>query len=202
VETLYYKYGGKRYAVPTHGKIMKIIDFGRSIYTFNGNTFTSNCFAPDGDAYTQYNTEPYYNSRKPRVENNYAFDLCRLGTSIYDFVFDEDDDETNEMDAFQSLINEWCLDDNNKNVLYKKNGDERYPQFKLYKMIARTVSRHLPENQLSKFDAFLWQEKDEFPVAVWDDVENGSKQLEEQEEGRHLPWMDVDAMPSFQKPLL
>ena len=32
-----------------------------------------------------------------------------------------------------------------KNILYKKNGDERYPDFKLYKMIARTVHNHTPE---------------------------------------------------------
>jgi hypothetical protein len=32
--------------------------------------------------------------------------------------------------------------------LYKKNGDERYPNFKLYKMIARTVHEHTPHEQL------------------------------------------------------
>ena len=35
-----------------------------------------------------------------------------------------------------------------KNVLYKSNGEERYPNFKLYKMIARTVHEHTPEKQL------------------------------------------------------
>jgi hypothetical protein len=48
------------------------------------------------------------------------------------------------------LIEEWCLDDKNRNVLYKKNGEERYPDFKLYKMIARTVHAHIPELQLTK----------------------------------------------------
>ena len=32
----------------------------------------------------------------------------------------------------------------------KKNGDERYPEFKLYKMIARTVHLHTPLNQLEE----------------------------------------------------
>ena len=50
----------------------------------------------------------------------------------------------------QSLISEWCHDDNNKNILYKKNGQERYPEFKLYKMIARLVHNHTPEKQLDK----------------------------------------------------
>jgi hypothetical protein len=48
------------------------------------------------------------------------------------------------------LVEEWCLDDKKRNVLYKKNGEERYPDFKLYKMIARTVHAHTPEAQLIK----------------------------------------------------
>ena len=30
--------------------------------------------------------------------------------------------------------------------MYKNNGDDRYPDFKLYKMIARTVTKHIPSN--------------------------------------------------------
>lgn len=32
--------------------------------------------------------------------------------------------------------------------MFKKNGKDRYPGFKLYKMIARTVHHHTPEKQL------------------------------------------------------
>ena len=35
-------------------------------------------------------------------------------------------------------------------MLYKNNGEERYPDFKLYKMIVRTVHNHLPEKQLER----------------------------------------------------
>jgi isocitrate lyase len=35
------------------------------------------------------------------------------------------------------------------NILYKNNGQERYPDFKLYKMIARNVHAHTPQAQLS-----------------------------------------------------
>ena len=45
---------------------------------------------------------------------------------------------------------EWCCDDNNINVLYKNNGIERYPDFKLYKMIARCVHNHTPNAQLER----------------------------------------------------
>ena len=146
---LYYTYNRKIYKVPTYGKIFKIIDFGRAIYNYNGRRLCSDSFAPMGDAATQYNCEPYMDVSKPRLDPNYSFDLCRLGCSLYDFVID-DDDNPKFYDDLQQLIHEWCLDDNKKNILYKQNGDERYPNFKLYKMIARTVHNQTPEHQLSR----------------------------------------------------
>ena len=68
---------------------MKIIDFGRAIYTYNSKFFISDSFHPDGDAATQYNTEPYFNDKKPRLEPNFSFDLCRLACSIFDYVVDD-----------------------------------------------------------------------------------------------------------------
>ena len=156
IEFLYYCYKNKFYKVPTYGKIYKIIDFGRSIYKYQGKLLCSDSFAPGGDAATQYNCEPFMNENKPRLEPNMSFDLCRLGCSIYDFVID-DENNPKKMDDFQKMIARWCMDDNEKNVLYKSNGDERYPNFKLYKMIARTVHKHTPEEQfkfklLSQFE--------------------------------------------------
>jgi hypothetical protein len=148
-EYVYYCYESKYYRVPTHGKLMKIIDFGRSIYKYRGKLFCSDSFAPGGDADTQYNSEPYFNETKARVDPNPSFDLCRLGCSIYDFVINEEGEAHPEtLDDFQKTIVRWCLDDNRKNMLYKKNGDERYPNFKLYKMIARNVHKHTPQAQL------------------------------------------------------
>lgn len=150
-EFIYFKYNEVIYKVPTYGKIFKIIDFGRSIYKYKGHLFCSDSFAPGGDAATQYNFKPYYNSDKPVLEPNYSFDLCRLGCSIYDFIIDDESPEN--MNELQKTIYRWCLDDKETSILYKKNGSERYPQFKLYKMIARTVHAHTPENQL-KYDFF------------------------------------------------
>jgi len=156
IEYLYYCYNNNFYKIPTYGRIYKIIDFGRSIYKYQGKTLCSDSFAPGGDAVTQYNCEPFMNENKPRLEPNMSFDLCRLGCSIYDFVIDHENNHK-KMDDFQKTIVRWCMDDNDKNVLYKANGDERYPNFKLYKMIARTVHKHTPEEQfkfplLSQFE--------------------------------------------------
>jgi hypothetical protein len=157
---LYYEHENKTYKVPTYGRIYKLIDFGRAIYKYDNKVFCSDSFGPGGDASTQYNCEPFFNENKPRLEPNFAFDLCRLGTSIYDFMMDIEDD-ISTYDEFQKIIYEWCLDDNGKNVLYKKNGEERYPCFKLYKMIARTAHYHTPEAQLERsiFSQYVIEEE-------------------------------------------
>jgi hypothetical protein len=148
VEYIDYIYRDKSYRVPTYGHIFKIIDFGRAIYKFKGKSYMSDSFDKGGDAHTQYNCEPFFDEKKKRIEPNPSFDLCRLGCSIYDFILDENTD-LNDIDEFQRTILRWCTDDRGKNILYKKSGEDRYPDFKLYKMIARTVHEHTPEAQLA-----------------------------------------------------
>ena len=158
---LYYKYNDKYYKIPTYGKIFKIIDYGRAIYKFRGNVICSNSFHPKGDAATQYNFEPYFDESKPRLEPNFSFDLCRLGCSMFDFIV-EDINQIDEITSpLEKIIINWCLDDKGRNVLYKNNGDERYPDFKLYKMIARTVHNHTPSKVLeeSYFQIFTTSKK-------------------------------------------
>ena len=144
VDFLYYKVGDTFYKVPTNGRIFKLIDFGRAIYKFNNKLFCSDSFSSSGDAATQYNCEPYYNEKKPKIDPNPSFDLCRLGCSLFDFVCRDEVAKT----KLEKIVDSWCNDDNSKSVLYKSNGQERYPDFKLYKMIARTVNNLTPAEQL------------------------------------------------------
>jgi len=182
---LYYHYKKKHYKVPTFGKIFKIIDFGRAIYKFNGKTFCSDSFQTGGDAVTQYNTEPFFNDKKPRLEPNFSFDLCRLACSMFDYVIDDLDIlkniESQDFDPLVKLIVEWCIDDNGINVLYKNNGAERYPEFKLYKMIARCVHNHTPNAQL---------ERPEFSKFV----------ITKGQVGKGEPIMNIDTLPPFSAP--
>ena len=166
---IYYIYNKNTYKVPTFGKIFKIIDFGRSIYTFDNKIFCSDSYEKDGDAYGQYNCEPFLNHNKPRIEPNMSFDLCRLGCSIFDYLVDDIGDTTKFLDEtnikslnyVRKLIIEWCLDDKGINMLYKSNGQDRYPEFKLYKMIARCVHCHTPEAQLERdcFKQYIFEGK-------------------------------------------
>jgi hypothetical protein len=152
----------------TFGKIYKIIDFGRAIYKLNGKTFCSDSFQTGGDAATQYNTEPYFNEKKPRLEPNPSFDLCRLACSIFDYIiddFEEMKDLSKITDPVKRLIFEWCLDDKGINMLYKNNGVERYPEFKLYKMISRCVHSHTPQAQLERPEFEQFSFRPCFPLA-------------------------------------
>jgi len=174
---LYYRYNQKYYKVPTFGKIFKIIDFGRAIYKYKGRFICSDSYHSKGDAATQYNCEPYFNPKKPRLEPNMSFDLCRLACSLFDY-FVEDPNDIDPMDHLAKLMVEWTQDDKGRNILYKKNGDERYPDFKLYKMIARTVHKHTPQAQLAGpfFNKYIVPRK---------------------KVGRKTKFVDVDKMPDL-----
>ena len=156
---IYYCYKNQYYKVPTFGRSFKIIDFGRAIYKYKGNLFCSDSFENGGDAATQYNTEPYFNDKKSRIDPNYSFDICRLACSIFDYLVEDISNikylENNN--PIVKLVVEWCSDDKGINLLYKANGEDRYPEFKLYKMIARCSHIHTPENQLTRpeFSKFI-----------------------------------------------
>ena len=159
---LYYKFKDKHYKIPTFGKIYKIIDFGRAIYKYKDILICSDSFHKDGDAATQYNCEPYYNNKKSIVEPNMSFDLCRLGCSIYDFIIDRYESPDSKMSPIHKIITDWCIDDEGRNILYKNNDEERYPDFKLYKMIARKVHNHIPEKELDNklFNKYIVSKKE------------------------------------------
>ena len=158
---LYYKLNDRHYKIKTFGKIFKIIDFGRAIYSYKNNILISDSFYKTGDAATQYNFGEIYNSSKCLVEPNMSFDLCRLGCSIYDFIMAKYDSEK-EASKIEKIIMNWCIDDENRNILYKNNDEERYPDFKLYKMIARKVHNHVPSEEIknSYFDKWIVSKKE------------------------------------------
>jgi len=154
---LYYIYNDTKYLVPTYGKIYKIIDFGRSIYTIKNVLICSDSYQKHEDSYSQYNFGPCLQQNKSVVEPNYSFDLCRLSCSMIDEFIDSYDSNTlSKLTPFTQLLLHLCLDDQGYHILYKKNREERYPNFTLYKMIARTVHAHTPHNilQLECFEKY------------------------------------------------
>ncbi len=181
-EYLYYRIhgkGGKKtvYRVPTHGYIMKIIDFGRASFHMPepAGFFISDAFFPGNDAGQQYNCDPFFDARAgKKVEPNPSFDLCRLAVSLLEAIFptrpanaipvkimSREGPKTyaETVSPLYNLLWEWLTDDDGKNVLREPNGQERYPDFDLYSAIAADVHRAVPCMQLEKpvfADAFKW----------------------------------------------
>lgn len=193
-EFLYYLYEGQYYKVPTYGRIFKIIDFGRAIYKFRGELICSDSFHPKGDAATQYNFPPYYNPDKPTVEPNYSFDLCRFACALFDyFIYDlRKVEKLCKADPIIKLIVKWTTDDKGRNILYKSSGEERYPDFKLYKMISRSVHGHIPSNEIQN-PLF-----DQYKITMKKYKKHASLSAKFLKDGRNTHiLMNVDTLPNY-----
>jgi len=166
-EFFYYKTNdGRNWKVPTYGKLFRIIDFGRAIFTHNGTLCISDDYWPENEAGTQYNFGPFYSPKEPRAYPNPSFDLCRLAVSIIEALFLENPPADKEGGAIMSsedgrvqketvseLFNvmwSWLIDDDGRNVLWDTDQSERYPGFDLYCVIAQKVKGAVPREQLDK----------------------------------------------------
>ena len=171
-EFLFYKtIAGAVFKVPTYGKVFKIIDFGRAIFSINGQQFISDDFKTGNDADGQYAFPPLVEQPSTVIPPNASFDLARLAVSVFEGIFpvppadkeggaiisSEEGIEVKETVA--PLFNcmwKWMLDDNGENILNNADGSERFPDFDLYKHIAEKVHGAVPSRQFvdPAFDRF------------------------------------------------
>jgi len=174
-EFVYYKTGaGVVYRVPTFGKIFKIIDFGRAIYTINSTMYISDDFKEDNDAGEQYAFEPLMSDFDKEVPPNPSFDLCRLAVSLLDNLFPVKPEEIDggailskekglvvreTMSELYNLLWSFMIDDKGKNIFINPDESERFPDFDLYKHIAEWVHVAVPAEQVAKpiFAQYIWK---------------------------------------------
>ena len=177
--------GGDRfYKVPTFGRIMKIIDFGRATFrppttSTNNRTWYPDAYAHDAVASGQYNCGPYFEQGKPKVVPNKSFDLCRLAVAMLETLWPPEEIviaqprriltkepgrvQAETTSSLWNLLWLWLTDKNGRNVLRSPDDSERYPQFDLYCAIARDVQNAVPAQQITLplFDsAFRCRRKD------------------------------------------
>lgn len=173
-EFLYYKSrSGSVFRVPTYGKIFRIIDFGRAIFTINGHRFISDDFKNGNEADGQYAFEPLVSRPKKVVPPNPSFDLARLAVSLLDGIFPETPEAARGSSAailsdepglrvektvspLYNMVWTWMIDDDGANIFINPDGSERFPDFDLYKHIAAACHRAVPSQQIHNeaFDGF------------------------------------------------
>jgi hypothetical protein len=171
-EFFYYtKRSGEVFKVPTFGKLFRIIDFGRAIFSINGQIFFSDDFKAGNDADGQYCFKPLHPKPIREVRPNPSFDLARLAVSLFDALFpdspkekeggitlssEEGLDMQETVSDLYNVLWSWMIDDEGRNILVEPSGEERFPDFDLYKHIAASVHGAVPAEQFSKpsFDQF------------------------------------------------
>lgn len=129
---LYFAVNGIYYRIPTFGKITKIIDFARAVFTVDGHQFFSDVFKSDGDAEGQY-TYPYHKGTHIKYAPNPSFDLSYLAITIREHF-------THDSPIF-TLLEKWTTDK------YGNNLAHHTVDFDLYIKIAHNVNSAIPKNQ-------------------------------------------------------
>ena len=162
-EYLYYKINNKYFKIHTYGKIFKIIDFGRSIVTYNNKTYMNDVFSKNSEACGQYyypSQVDFYNKKEKNIPSNkpsYNFDLCRLSMTILDELGDKNIDE-----SILNLLNHMCTDKFGDN--YRDMNDD----FSLYINISKNSVNSLPIDILNHeiFKEYRVQKKN-FPLKLY-----------------------------------
>lgn len=193
-EYLYYRLvgangGEKYYKVPTYNRLMKIIDFGRASFWLSDRTdlLITDSYAPNNDAAGQYNCPPFFDKKEPRVEPSSSFDLCRLAVSMFDALYPEQPTTAMPLTKMSeekgritykteselyNLLWKWLTDEEGKNILRKPDDTERFPDFDLYKHIAKHAKQAVPREEIqnSYFMKKYLVEKSSIPpeATVWD----------------------------------
>lgn len=166
IKFLYYTMrDGSVWKVPTYGRILRIIDFGRSVFRIGEAWYVSDDFAKDGDAQGQYSFGEFKVGDSPDVYPNPSFDLCRYAVSVIEALYTNVPDDKEDgavlskegswivretVSPLWNLLWTWLVDSEGKNVLREEDGMERYPNFDLYERIATHIMNAKPQEQVKK----------------------------------------------------
>jgi hypothetical protein len=182
--------GDRYYRVPTFGRIMKIIDFGRATFrplTTDHRMWIPDAYAPDAVAGGQYNCGSYFEKGREKVMPNKSFDLCRLAVAMLETLWGEKEPgvaqprrvltkepgrtQAETVSPLWNLMWLWLTDKYGKNILKTPSGHERYPQFDLYCAIARDAQNAVPAQQLTLplFDSLFRCRRKDIPsdAVIW-----------------------------------
>jgi len=166
---IYYKFNNQYFKIPTYGKLFKIIDFGRSVFTYQKKTYMNDVFSKYGEAEGQYThppqvsflNTPYYDITYP----SYYFDLCRLAITMIDEIRYNHDDNLEDVTEYQDFLDFLKYLVTDKNGLRLDNEDDN---FDMYIKISRDAKNTLPsEVIINPFFHEFRVKKKQFPKTTY-----------------------------------
>jgi hypothetical protein len=166
IQHLFYKdSNGRTWCVPTFGYIFSIIDYGRAIFTLNNFVIVSSDYNDGHDACGMYNFGPILDDSMPKILPNKSFDLCRLTCSLLRGLFHHNPPSLEKGTVLTkegtwevretpnplfNILWSWLKTKGGVNILETEKGEEKFPGFDLYAVIAKEVAGAVPEEQFKK----------------------------------------------------
>ena len=146
---LYYKFNNIYYKVPTYGYLFKIIDFGRSIFTFHNKLFFNDNFCKHGEAEGQY-TYPINNLlfkeiNEEIIKPSYHFDLCRLAITIIDVCKIDFNTNYKEKQPFVDFIKNLTISTDETSLSQLRD------DFNMYISISKYANNSLPRDVIQNY---------------------------------------------------
>jgi len=131
---MYYKFNNTYFRINTYNKIIKIIDWGRATYSFNGLKGNNSSFNIDGEAFGQFMNKRVNNGGKKKIDFNPSMDLYILGKNLIS------SNSFPKKGQLRNLVHKWFnnnLSDNESFNMYIKGAKEgiEVPDKQLYDKI-------------------------------------------------------------------
>lgn len=142
-----YSIKGNFYRVPSHGMIVKIIDWNRATLTYNSKQINNSVYFSGGECADMYFFQTHLQNKKPTIEANPSFDLALLAFEI----LNNDKIMNKKNSKVVKLLMSWLNTDSGDNVFTQLagTGDDE-PGFELYQSIASECHKALPSQQIPK----------------------------------------------------
>ena len=134
---LFYEYNNIYYKIPTYGKIIKIIDWGRATYRFNNINGFNSVFKNSGEAFGQFILPGLINGKKTHAPNA-STDLAIFGANL---LMDKHFPKSGDL---YKLVKTWTKQTNGEYIKIDSNS------FSLYINASKFCKNAVPKDNITK----------------------------------------------------